>query len=306
MNYKPFDVCLMNPPYSTGDSTFMDVTFVNKTMKISNKVIAIFPNCVGKNHGPYKDFWDTRSVQHIYFNNARDAFGIIPNWDYVCIYDIDSNVKHDTFDIEFKGSHYNVHNDNESRKDFSNIVNWGELCDVIKHKKQLYDKLMSQNRSMCHDGHGFIYEENKAGLYGIKKPAQKKLARVKQYLKDGTYKYCIYKGSGNNSYDKPQEWLGQDVDTLFNGQSCWLTNKANVRDNIKYWMECPLFDLWRKYYFNKRNQINCYLYTKVPALEFEMSTDKFKEYVDSLNTFTEKDIEIMKKYNIHNIDKYGK
>ena len=31
-----------------------------------------------------------------------------------------------------------------------------------------------------------------------------------------------------------KEWNGEDPDKLFNGQLCWLTNKENVKNNIKY------------------------------------------------------------------------
>ena len=44
-------------------------------------------------------------------------------------------------------------------------------------------------------------------------------------------------------------------------------------------------------------------YGQIPALNFEMSEDKFKEYVDSLNDFSKEDIETLKKYNVHNADK---
>jgi hypothetical protein len=293
----------MNPPYANKESNCLDVNFVNKTMQMSDNVVAIFPNYLDNHNTPYLKFFNTKNIRSIDFIESNKTFDISTTWKYVCIYNIDTTKTFDKMLIHIDDKDYTIDNSNKDRQEFVKQINWGPLCDVIDRKQPLYDRLMSQNSSMCHDGHGFVYEENKGGLYGIKKPAQKKLERVKRYLKDGTYKYCLYKGSGNHSYDKVQEWFGQDPDELFNGQCCWLTNSRTVRDNIRYWMECPLFDMWRKYYFNKRNQINCYLYTKVPALDFEMPTADFKQYVDSLNDFTADEIRELKKYNIHNADK---
>lgn len=68
-------------------------------------------------------------------------------------------------------------------------------------------------------------------------------------------------------------------------------------------MECPLFDLWRRYKFSLGRGVADGVYGKLPALDFEMNEDKFKEYVDSLNDFTKEEIKQLKKYNVHNIDK---
>ena len=62
-------------------------------------------------------------------------------------------------------------------------------------------------------------------------------------------------------------------------------------------------DLWRKYIFGNGGGTNGCHYGEIPALDFEMNEDKFKEYVDSLNKFTKDDIKELKKFNIHNADK---
>lgn len=161
---------------------------------------------------------------------------------------------------------------------------------------------------MVNDGHGFIYEENRfkaAAKYGInrKEKIQKKLARVKTYLKEGVYKYCLYKGSFNNSYDEVQEWLNtEDPDKVFNGQICWLCNDINVRNNIKYWMESPLFDVWRKYKFGGGNGVADGTYGNIPALPFNMNEEAFQKFVNNLYIFTEEDKIELRKINIHNID----
>ena len=70
-------------------------------------------------------------------------------------------------------------------------------------------------------------------------------------------------------------------------------------------MASTLFDLWRRWFLNGRyrvNRIGCY-YGFLPALDFEMNENNFKEYVDSLNDFTEEEIKILKENNIHNVDK---
>ena len=167
---------------------------------------------------------------------------------------------------------------------------------------------------MIHDTDYFIYEENqmfRGKRFGINKPDNIKLDKVKTYLKDGTYKYCLYKGSFNNAYDEVQEWKGQDPDKLFKGQICWLTNKENVKNNIKYWMECPLFDLWRIYKFSitktgGSNAAACCKYGTIPALNFDQDETKFREYVDSLNDFTNEEIDVLIKNKIHNAEKLQK
>ena len=165
---------------------------------------------------------------------------------------------------------------------------------------------------MVNDHYGYIYEENRfksAAKYGIdrKSKIQNKLERVKKYLKEGTYKYCLYKGSFNNSYDEVQEWLNaEDPDKVFTGQICWLCNDINVRNNIKYWMECTLFDLWRRYKFGSANNTPGCQYGNLPALDFEQDETKFREYVDSLNDFTNEEIDILIKNKIHNAENLQK
>ena len=68
-------------------------------------------------------------------------------------------------------------------------------------------------------------------------------------------------------------------------------------------MECPLFDMWRKYYFGFSKFAACLNYIHLPALNFNQPENKFKEYVDSLNKFNKKEIEELKKYKIHNANK---
>ena len=86
----------------------------------------------------------------------------------------------------------------------------------------------------------------------------------------------------------------------------WLTNKENVKNNIKYWLECPLADLWRMYKFKLRprnNIVSGCASGEIPALDFEMNEKEFKDYVDSLNNFAKDEIKILKEFNIHNADK---
>ena len=182
-----------------------------------------------------------------------------------------------------------------------------DLQKIVEKTNHLYKDLKNKYKTMVNDGHGFIYEENRLqrgkNTYGVIKKDQIKLERVKKYLKEGTYKYCLYKGSGNNDYDNVQEWKGQNPDELFNGQLCWLTNNINVKNNIKYWLECPLCDLWRKYYMNNYKMSTMCAYGHIPALNFEMNENEFKDYVDSLNKFDKEDIKILKEYKIKNADK---
>lgn len=295
---------IMNPPYAYKENNCLDINFVNKTMELCDKVIAIFPNYLINRNGPYLKFFKSKHLNELELKYVRDIFDIATVWKYVGIYNIDTTNTYDKFTIiSPDNTSEELNNDFEDRKDYTDKLYWGNLYKFAKETKTLYEKLMKENKSLCHDHDDYIYEENKGGLYGIKKPGQKKLERVKKYLNDGTYKYCIYKGSGNNSYDKPQEWLGQDPDKLFKGQICWLTNKENVKNNIKYWLKSPLCDAWRLYYFNNAKLAACWAYFKIPALPFDKSENDFKEYVDSLNEFTKEQIDILKEFNIHNADK---
>ena len=179
-----------------------------------------------------------------------------------------------------------------------------DLQKIVEKTNNLYKYLKNKYKTMVNDGHGFIYEENRLqrgkNTFGVIKKDQIRLERVKKYLKEGTYKYCLYKGSGNNYYNAVQEWKGQNPDELFNGQLCWLTNNINVKNNIKYWLECPLCDLWRKYYMNGYKMSTMCAYGCIPALNFTMNEKEFKDYVDSLNKFDKNDIKILKEKNIHN------
>ena len=159
---------------------------------------------------------------------------------------------------------------------------------------------MQRYKPLTIDNDDFIYEENHPprgyAAKVIKKTYQTKLNRVKEYLKSGKYKYCIYKGSFNN--DIVKEWDGSDPDKIFKGQICWLTNKENVKNNLLYWLNCPLFNMWRETYLDRG--ANCYIYNLLPALNFNQNEKDFKEYVDSLTKFDNEDIKILKKYNIKN------
>ena len=72
-------------------------------------------------------------------------------------------------------------------------------------------------------------------------------------------------------------------------------------ENVKYWLECPIFNMWRTSYLGKG--ANCYAYNLLPGLNFNQPEEEFKEYVDSLNKFDKEDIEILKEYKIKNADK---
>lgn len=310
-NGKKFDIVLMNPPYGAKeDGNYSDVKFANKILEIAYKQITIMPAKLSSNAGIYKTFFSTNHIKDIDLLDPHDAFNINPfgAYKYIGIYTINSNESFEKLHLTLNNEEFIIENDFEHRSEFINNQTWDEdIRNLIKKYEVLRKELFDKYKTMVNDGHGFIYEENRlqrGRRFNVTKKDNHSLDRVKQYLKDKEYKYCVYKGSGNHSYDKPQEWLHQDVDKLFKGQVCWLTNSENVKDNIIYWMETPIFDLWRLYYFNhSKYTVGC-VYGNVPALDFEMNKDKFKEYVDSLNNkFDKEDIKILKKYNIHNSNK---
>lgn len=73
-------------------------------------------------------------------------------------------------------------------------------------------------------------------------------------------------------------------------------------------MECPLFDLWRIYKFSitKTGGSNCCKYGTLPAIDFEQDETKFRKYVDSLNDFTNEEIDILIKNKIHKAENLQK
>lgn len=306
-----FDIVLMNPPYGAKeDGNYLDIKFTNKCLEISNKIISIQPAKLSSKASIYKTFFSKNNIKNIELLNPYKAFGINPfgAYKYLGIFTIDSNKEFDNLNILLDNKKYEIDNNFESRTEFIHKQNWSEdIIELINKFESTRQKLFDKFKTMVNDDHGFIYEENRLqrgkSWCNVTKKDNIKLNRVKEYLKNKKYKYCIYKGSGNHSYDKPQEWLGQDPDKLFKGQICWLTNKENVKNNIIYWMECPLFDLWRIYYFNHSKYCVGCAYGHLPALDFDQSEDSFKKYVDSLNDFSKDDIKILKEFNIHNAGK---
>ena len=67
-------------------------------------------------------------------------------------------------------------------------------------------------------------------------------------------------------------------------------------------MNSPLFDFWRKYKFSDSMAANCCMYYGLPALPFNMDENEFKAYVNNLYVFSEAEKEVLRKFNVHNID----
>ena len=315
-NGKKFDICLMNPPYGetvTG-GMYLDMKFVEKVNKFVNTQIVVHPATryisntkLGKSNA------ESGHLKKLYIFDANKEFEIYTFWRYGGIYVYDNKLTYETTEVTNEINNYtkDVKLTLEDRQNYYKTVMFDfDIINIIKNKQSLYNKLIESNKTMVNDGHGFIYEENRLGRgknkYGVKKTDNVKLDKVKTYLKEGTYKYCLYKGSFNHAYNEVQEWKGQDPDKLFKGQICWLTNKENVKNNIKYWMECTLFDLWRRYKFGSANNTPGCQYGNLPALDFEQDETKFREYVDSLNDFTNEEIDILIKNKIHNAENLQK
>lgn len=305
-NGKKF-ITFCNPPYggTTGMDNAIDIRFIKKLIEISDKALIISTCRLQSNRSSVKEIFNSKKIKEIEMVNASKAFNITPfGFKYLTIqyFDNEYNSNNCLMILDDKKEYINISDAKERDNYIKSLDFSSEFLTIINKNKNLYNELMEKYQSMVHDHDEFIYEENKMGLYGIKKKGQKKLERVKKYLKDGIYKYCLYKGSGNHDYDEVKEWKGEDPDKLFNGQICWLTNKQNVKNNIKYWMECPLFDIWRRYYFGYAKFAACLAYQRLPALNFDQQENKFKNYVDSLNKFDKEDKDLLKKYRVHNID----
>ena len=309
-DHKRFDIVLMNPPYSSIENGgYLDIKFIDKCTDISNKVISIQPGKMASNAKIYRTYFDRKHIKSIDLITPQEAFGInsLGSWKYVGIYYVDSNNKYDEIDFTLNNEHIQIQNNKNSLIEFVNNFDTSKdkIKKLCKKFESLYNDLLNKYKPMTIDNDDYIYEENHpprgiaAKIIKPKKSYQIKLGRVKDYLKNGKYKYCIYKGSFNG--DIVKEWNGEDPDKLFNGQLCWLTNKKNVKNNIKYWLECTIFNMWRTSYLGKG--ANCYAYNLLPGLNFNQPEEEFKEYVDSLNKFDKEDIKILKEYKIKNADK---
>lgn len=310
---KKFDICLMNPPYSNKEQ-FLDMKFVEEVNKICDVVISVQPGQKFiSGTSTINKIMSGNNFKEFEIFNANDAFNISTLWKYGGIYLYDNKNSYDTLKVtDINGETSNIEKTKEARTDFYNLTRFvGNIRKIINNKKELYNTLINDNKTMVNDlSNKLIYydvELNRGKRFGVtRKNPNYNLQFVKDCLKDKKYKYCLYLGSFNSEeYAKPKEWNGENPDELFKKQVCWLTNSNTIKNNIKYWMASTLFDLWRRWFLNGRyrvNRIGCY-YGFLPALDFEMNENDFKEYVDSLNDFTEEEIKILKENNIHNADK---
>ena len=295
-----FDICLMNPPFGDQETgTFMDIAFTSKCSEFCNDVISIFPNKIGSGNSAMTKLFDSHKLKEVELVESS-IFGIKNFVKYSGIYTITRNETYDSFEIKLGNKTVKSGYSKAERTFNSRVIETNEkLGEIILRFEPLRKKLIEDNGDMCDDVNGVIYEENKAGK---DKSKQIKLERVKEYLKTKKYKYCLYKGSFNNEYDPVQEYKGEDPYELFNGQICWLMNKENIKNNVKYWLECPLVDLWKKWH-NTGKAAGCYSWKLAPSLNFDIDEKDFKKYVDSLNNFTKDEIKTLRNNNIHNADK---
>ena len=315
-----FDYIVGNPPYNAGKSSgfksgeySIESDIVNRMNKICNKQIMVYPfSRWAKREKLSKENSTSGHLISIDLYDVTETFGVKPRWKYVGVYYYDNTIISNITKISCKNEIFKIESLNNLQNIqlfYSKLSNpYRQLENIIDYTKVLYDKLINNYKTMVNDHYGYIYEENRfksAAKYGIdrKSKIQNKLERVKKYLKEGTYKYCLYKVSFNNSYNEVKEWLNtEDPDKVFNGQICWLCNDVNVRNNIKYWMESPLFDMWRRYYFGNAVAVADGVYGNMPALPFDMDENAFKTFVNNLYIFTEEDKTILREMNIHNID----
>ena len=313
---KHFDICLMNPPYSNKEQ-FLDMKFVEEVNKICDVVISVQPGQKFiSGTSTINKIMSGNNFKEFEIFNANDAFNISTLWKYGGIYLYDNKNSYDMLNVtDINGETSNIEKTKEARTDFYNLTRFvGNIRKIINNKKELYNTLINDNKTMVNDkSNKLIYydvELNRGKRFGVtRKNPNYNLQFVKDCLKDKKYKYCLYLGSFNGEeYVEPKEWNGENPNELFKKQVCWLTNSNTIKNNIKYWMASPLFDLWRRWFLNGRyrvNRIGCY-YGFLPALDFEMNENDFKEYVDSLNDFTDEEIKILKENNIKNVDKLEK
>lgn len=299
-----FDYIIGNPPFGTREHTNLDIKCLNHIINNGNKIIWIMPFAINSNNSDRKKLYSSNNIKKITLVEPK-SFNISVFIKYLGIFELDNNKQYSHISIiDLNNNESMIENTKEGRYIcYVNTLFNRNFVNVVNKTTNVYKDLHNKYKRMIDDTEYFIYEENQVFRNKTGKKGQSKLERVKKYLKEGTYKYCLYKGSFNNSYNKVQEWLNtEDTDKIFNGQICWLCNNVNVRNNIKYWMESPLFDMWRKYYFGDTKPANCCIYGLLPALPFDMDENTFKTFVNNLYIFTEEDKKILREMNIHNID----
>ena len=300
-----FDYIVGNPPFGTREHTNLDVKCLNHIINNGNKIIWIMPFSIASNSSNRKKLYNSNNIKKITLVDPNKSFNISVFIKYLGIFELDTNQHYYHISIvDLNNNESVIENTKEGRYicHINTLFN-KKFINVVNKTNNIYKDLHNKYKRMIDDTEYFIYEENQVFRNKTGKKGQSKLERVKKYLKEGTYKYCLYKGSFNNSYNEVQEWLNtEDPDKVFNGQICWLCNDANVRNNIKYWMESPLFDMWRKYYFGDSKAASCCMYGLLPALPFDMDEKAFKTFVNNLYIFTEEDKKILREMNIHNID----
>ena len=302
---KKFDYIIGNPPYGSRELQELDSKCLNYILHNGNKIIWIMPFSIASNGSNRKKLYNSNNIKKITLVDPNKSFSIGTNYKYLGIFELDTNKHYYHISIvDLNNNESVIENTKEGRYicHINTLFN-RNFINVVNKTTNIYKDLHNKYKRMVDDTEYFIYEENQVFRNKTGKKGQSKLERVKKYLKEGTYKYCLYKGSFNNSYNEVQEWLNtENPDKIFNGQICWLCNNVNVRNNIKYWMESPLFDMWRKYYFGDSKAANCCIYGLLPALPFDMDENTFKTFVNNLYIFTEEDKKILREMNIHNID----
>ena len=300
-----FDYIISNPPYGSQKNTNLDVKCINYIINNAKKLVVIMPLNINSGNSSRKKLYESKHISRISLVDPYKAFNIHVFFKYLGVFEIDTTKEYDKITIvDIDKNEFTIDNTQEGR-DYCNVITIynRDFVDIMQKTMAIYNKLHNTYKRMIDDTDYFIYEENQVHRQKTGKQGQQKLERVKKYLKEGTYKYCLYKVSFNNDYNDVQEWT-KDVnpDVLFKGQICWLCNDDNVYNNMKYWMNSPLFDFWRRYTFGDRKNASCCMYYSLPALPFNMDENEFKAYVNNLYVFSEDDKEVLLKFNVHNID----
>ena len=303
---RRYDICLMNPPYSNKQQ-HLDAEFVEKVNDICDKQIVIHPAKRWNSDTKIaKKNAEGGHLKEIEIVNGNEAFGIATQWVWTGIYVYDNTATYDNVEVKFKQNEVNFDpKDFAARDSFMKTLDIDEeVLKIAKKRDDLYDELM-KNGSMVNDTKDWVYEENDLTRgrkrFGVHKDDEigicyTRLENVKEWIKDGTYKYCIDHGSFNSPVyyiidkDNLKEMKGTHI--------CWLMNDKNVFDNMLYWFKSPIFNLWRFYKLQLLHKrlpwsSGC-AYGYLPQIDFNKPQDEFKKYVDNLGGLTEKEIKTIK------------
>ena len=289
MNYKPFDVCLMKPPYAVSGSDTIHLKFVEKCLDLSKKQITVFPiSFITKpNHkanNEFKPIFDKYLLSVDEYNSNMFAQTAMAN---VGVYDFDINKKQDDdIKINLLSKQYNT----------KSLLDINAFTDYEQH----IIKYLTDNESQTILGDCGRLNKSKHWFNGlnkeqtddlIKQLAVRSCKKIKQYYDAHETGYGLivnraYGGPGNtkymsgktgqiySSYDEFLEFFVEHQAAI--GYNVLMFDTLKGAKNCKTALQNPLLKLCL-YRTQKDQNITRGLYKYVPAIDWADDRTKTDE-----------------------------